>query len=87
MKMKDGFIKEGLVQDGNQVIYNYLLIQSLSNFSNNTIINEFSLYRKSNGSSERDQNNNLNVLIECANFLDSREAYLLELISSYGSNC
>ena len=64
-----------------------LLIQSLSNFSNNTIINEFSLYRKSNGSQERDQNNNLNVLIEFANFLDSSEAYLLELIISYGSNC
>ena len=53
-----------------------LLIQSLSNFSNNTIINEFSLYRKSNGSQERDQNNNLNVLIEFANFLDSSEALL-----------
>jgi hypothetical protein len=35
-------------------------IQSLPNFSNSKIINEFLIYMKNNGSSERHQNNNLN---------------------------
>ena len=45
-------------------------IQNLSNFSNIKILNEFLLYMKNNGSSERHQNNNLNVMIEFAKYLD-----------------
>jgi hypothetical protein len=45
-------------------------IQKLSNSSNGKIINEFLMYMKNNGSSERHQNNNLNVIIEFAFFLD-----------------
>ena len=41
-------------------------IQSLPN-SNGKTLNEFLFYMKSNGSSERHQNNNLNVLIEFSN--------------------
>src|ERR687897_1751186 len=44
-------------------------IQCLPNSSNSKIINDFLLYMKGNGSSERHQNNNLNVLIEVAFFL------------------
>ena len=43
-------------------------IQSLPNFSNSKIITEFLMYMKNNGSSERHQNNNLNVIIEFSNF-------------------
>jgi hypothetical protein len=46
-------------------------IQSLPNSSNRKIINEFLIYMKGNGSSERHQNNNLNVIIEFSNFFDS----------------
>ena len=42
-------------------------IQSLPNSSNINIINDFLIYIKNNGSSERHQNNNLNVMIEFAN--------------------
>src|SRR5215217_4427322 len=45
-------------------------IQSLPNFSNAKIINEFLMYMKNNGSSERHQNNNLNVMIEFSNYFD-----------------
>ena len=45
-------------------------IESLPNSSNIKIINEFLIYMKSNGSSERHQNNNLNVMIEFAKYLD-----------------
>src|SRR5215212_9685630 len=45
-------------------------IQSLPNFSNAKIINEFLIYMKNNGSSERHQNNNLIVMIEFANYFD-----------------
>jgi len=44
---------------------------SLPNSSNIKIINEFLIYMKGNGSSERHQNNNLNVLIEFSNYFDS----------------
>ena len=44
-------------------------IEKLPNSSNSKIINDFLLYMKGNGSSERHQNNNLNVLIEVAFFL------------------
>jgi hypothetical protein len=44
-------------------------IQRLPNSSNSKIINDFLLYMKGNGSSERHQNNNLNVMIEYAIFL------------------
>jgi integrase/recombinase XerD len=50
-------------------------IQALSNSSNATIINEFLIYMKNNGSSERHQNNNLNVMIEFANFLDPKTTF------------
>lgn len=43
------------------------IIEKLSNSSNRNIINEFLIYMKNNGSSERHQNNNLNVMIEFAN--------------------
>src|SRR5215204_5178396 len=46
-------------------------IQSLPNSFNSKIINEFLIYMKGNGSSERHQNNNLNVLIEFSNHFDS----------------
>ena len=46
-------------------------IQSLSNSSNGKTLNEFLMYMKYNGSSERHQNNNLNVLIEFSNYFDS----------------
>ena len=50
-------------------------IQSLPNFSNSKIINEFLMYMKNNGSSERHQNNNLNVIIEFSNFFDSNTTF------------
>jgi integrase/recombinase XerD len=46
-------------------------IQSLPNSSNGKIINEFFIYMRGNGSSERHQNNNLIVLIEFSNHFDS----------------
>lgn len=46
-------------------------IQNLPNSSNAKIVNEFLMYMKNNGSSERHQNNNLNVIIEFATFLGS----------------
>jgi integrase/recombinase XerD len=46
-------------------------IQSLPNSSNGKIINEFLIYMRENGSSERHQNNNLTVLIEFSNHFDS----------------
>ena len=46
-------------------------IQSLPNSSNIKIINEFLIYMKGNGSSERHQNNNLNVIIEFSNYFDA----------------
>jgi hypothetical protein len=50
-------------------------IQKLPNSSNAQTINEFLLYMKNNGSSERHQNNNLNVIIEFANFLDLKATF------------
>ena len=44
-------------------------IEKLPNSSNSKIINDFLIYMKDNGSSERHQNNNLNVMIEIALFL------------------
>src|SRR5918995_3676063 len=44
-------------------------IEKLPNSSNSKIINDFLIYMKGNGSSERHQNNNLNVMIEIALFL------------------
>ena len=45
-------------------------IESLPHTSNIKIINEFSNIYKNNASSERHQNNNLNVMIEYAKYLD-----------------
>ena len=50
-------------------------IQKIPNSSNANIINEFLTYMKNNGSSERHQNNNLNVIIEFANFLDHKTTF------------
>ena len=44
-------------------------IKNLPNSTNSITLNEFLFYMKNNGSSERHQNNNLNVLIEFATFL------------------
>ena len=44
-------------------------IQNLPNSSNSKILNEFLIYMKNNGSSERHQNNNLNVMNEFSNLL------------------
>ena len=52
-------------------------IQSLPNFSNSKIINEFLLYMKGNGSSERHQNNNLSVMIEFSNYFVSNIIFYL----------
>lgn len=49
-------------------------IQKIPNSSNANIINEFLTYMKNNGSSERHQNNNLNVIIEFAN-LDPKTTF------------
>ena len=46
-------------------------IQNLSNCVNSKILYEFLMYMKNNGSSERHQNNNLNVMIEFANYFSS----------------
>src|SRR5687768_17758052 len=46
-------------------------IQSLSNSSNSITLNEFLMYMKNNGSSERHQNNNLIVMIELSNYFGS----------------
>ena len=50
-------------------------IQNLSNSSNSKTLNEFLMYMKNNGSSERHQNNNLNVMIEFSNYLDSHTTF------------
>ena len=50
-------------------------IQSLPNSSNSKIINEFLIYMKDNGSSERHKNNNLTVIIEFATFLGSNTTF------------
>jgi hypothetical protein len=50
-------------------------IQSLPNSSNSKVINEFLIYMKGNGSSERHQNNNLNVMIEFSNYFDSNTTF------------
>jgi integrase/recombinase XerD len=50
-------------------------IKNLFNFSNIKIFNEFLLYMKNNGSSERHQNNNLNVIIEFSNYFGSNTCF------------
>ncbi len=50
-------------------------IQNLSNSSNGKILNEFLMYMKNNGSSERHQNNNLNVIIEFYSYCDSNTTF------------
>ena len=50
-------------------------IQNLPNSSNSKIINEFLIYMKNNGSSERHQNNNLNVIIEFSNYFGSNTTF------------
>ena len=46
-------------------------IQSLPNSSNSKTLIEFLTYMNNNCSSERHQNNNLNVIIEFSNYFDS----------------
>ena len=50
-------------------------IQNLPNSSNDKIVDESLLYMKNNGSSERHQTNNLNVIIEFSNFFDSNTTF------------
>ena len=50
-------------------------IQSLPNSYNRIALNEFVIYMKNNGSSERHQNNNLNVMVEFSNYFDSNTAF------------
>ena len=50
-------------------------IQSLPNSSNSITLNEFLIYMKNNGSSERHQNNNLIVMIEFSNYFDSNPSF------------
>ena len=50
-------------------------IQNLSTFSNSKILNEFLMYMKNHGSSERHQNNNLNVMIEFSKYFDSHTTF------------
>ena len=45
-------------------------IQSLTNSSNSKTLIEFLSYMNNNGSSERHQNNNLNVIIEFSNYFE-----------------
>jgi hypothetical protein len=46
-------------------------IQKISNSANSKILYDFLTYMKNNGSSERHQNNNLNVIIELSNYFGS----------------
>jgi len=50
-------------------------IENLSNSTNSRTINEFLMYMKNNGSSERHQNNNLIVMIEFSNYFDSNTSF------------
>ena len=50
-------------------------IQNLPNSSNSITLNEFLRYMKNNGSSDRHQNNNLNVMIEFSNYFDSNTTF------------
>ena len=50
-------------------------IEKLPNSSNSKIINDFLLYMKGNGSSERHQNNNLIVMIEFSNSFGSNTSF------------
>ena len=51
-------------------------IASLSNSTNSGLINEFYQYMKSNGASERHQNNNLKAVLAFANFLGTDTTFL-----------
>jgi hypothetical protein len=50
-------------------------IQNLANSSNIETLTEFLIYIKENGSSERHQNDNLNVIIEFSNYLDHNTSF------------
>jgi CRISPR/Cas system-associated endonuclease Cas1 len=50
-------------------------IQKLPDSSNSKIINEFLKYMKNSGSSERHQNNCLNVMIEFGNYFVSNTTF------------
>ena len=50
-------------------------IEKLPNSSNSKIINDFLIYMKDNGSSERHQNNNLIVMIEFSNSFGSNPSF------------
>jgi CRISPR/Cas system CSM-associated protein Csm2 small subunit len=51
-------------------------IASLPNSTNSALINEFYQYMKSNGASERHQNNNLKAVLAFANFLGTDTTFL-----------
>ncbi len=50
-------------------------IQNLPNSSNSITLYEFLMYMKNNGSSEKHQNNNLNVITEFSNFFNSNTTF------------
>jgi integrase/recombinase XerD len=50
-------------------------IKNLPNSSNSITLNEFLFYMKNNGSSERHQNNNMNVMIEFSNSFGSNTSF------------
>ena len=54
-------------------------IQALSNSSNSKTLIEFLKYMNNNGSSERQQNNNLNVIIEFSNYFDSYTTFMISI--------
>jgi hypothetical protein len=52
-------------------------IQTLSNSPNSKTLTEFLPYMKNNGSSESNQNNNLIVMIEFANYLIPIQIFMI----------
>ena len=54
-------------------------IQNLPNSSNRITLNEFLIYMKNNGSSERHQNNNLTVMIEFSNYFDPIPVFTISI--------
>jgi hypothetical protein len=54
-------------------------ILNLSDSSNINILNEFLIYIKNNGTSERHQYNNLNVIIEFSNYLGFNTIFMISV--------
>lgn len=73
--MKLNFIEEELSKMVAKLSTTINKIQTLSNFSNAKIVNEFLKFMKNNGTFERQQNNCLNIMIEFANYFDSNKTF------------